>query len=128
VHFYRDIIGLPLYERFEGSYGSNGAIFALPDASLTLELVESATPVAVDTHEQLCLYFADAEAMDAARGRLEDAGVLPVTSHPYWAATGAVTYQDPDGREVVLAPFVYGGTEPATSSAEGVHTFLAVAE
>jgi GNAT superfamily N-acetyltransferase len=28
--------------------------------------------------------------------------------HPYWAAAGAVLYRDPDGREVVLAPWVYG--------------------
>ena len=36
----------------------------------------------------------------------------PVESHPYWAATGAVTYRDPDGREVVFAPFIFGVNEP----------------
>ena len=26
VHFYGDLVGLPVYETFEGSYGSNGVI------------------------------------------------------------------------------------------------------
>jgi hypothetical protein len=45
----------------------------------------------------------------------------PVESHPYWAATGAVTYRDPDGREVVFAPFIFGLNEPVESSASGEH-------
>jgi hypothetical protein len=36
------------------------------------------------------------------------AGVEPTSQHPYWAANGGVTYQDPDGREVVFVPWVYG--------------------
>jgi catechol 2,3-dioxygenase-like lactoylglutathione lyase family enzyme len=122
VAFYRDLVGLPLYETFEGSYGNNGAIFGLPDASLSFEIVEADTWVAVDPHEQLCLYFRDTEAHEAARRRLADAGVEPVESHPYWEATGAVTYRDPDGRELVFAPFVYGKNEPDVSSAQGKHT------
>jgi hypothetical protein len=121
VAFYRDLVGLPMYEAFESSYGTNGAIFGLPDASLSFEIVEADTLVAVDPHEQLCLYFPDAEAQEEAWRRLADAGVEPVESHPYWAATGAVTYRDPDGREVVFAPFVYGRNEPDVSSAQGVH-------
>ena len=30
VRFYRELVGLPLYETFGESYGSNGAIFGLP--------------------------------------------------------------------------------------------------
>lgn len=74
VRFYRDLVGLPLYETFEDSYGSNGAI-------------------------------------------------EPVDQHPYWAATGAITYRDPDGREIVFAPFVFGVNEPDTSAASGKHEF-----
>jgi hypothetical protein len=121
VQFYRDLVGLPLYATFGGSYGSNGAIFGLPGSALTLEIVEAIEPVAVDPHEQLCLYFPDPTAQQQATARLSAAGIPPVESHPYWAATGAVTYRDPDGREVVFAPFIFGVNEPAESNASGEH-------
>jgi hypothetical protein len=31
VQFYRDLIGLPVLESFQGSYGEDGTIFGLPD-------------------------------------------------------------------------------------------------
>ena len=123
VRFYRELVGLPLYETFEASYGSNGAIFGLPSWNLTLEIVESADPVAVDHHEQLCLYFPDEQAKRAAIARLRAAAAEPVEQHPYWEATGAVTYRDPDGREVVFAPFVFGVNEPTDSATSGKHEF-----
>ncbi|MCV7196473.1 VOC family protein [Mycobacterium angelicum] len=123
VRFYRELVGLPLYETFGESYGSNGAIFGLPSWNLTMEIVEAVEPVASDHHDQLCLYFPDEQAQQAACARLREAGVEPVEQHPYWEATGAVTYRDPDGREVVFAPFVYGVNEPADSSASGTHEF-----
>lgn len=123
VRFYRDLVGLPLYETFENSYGSNGAIFGLPSWNLTMEIVEAVDAVAVDHHEQLCLYFPDHRAQQAAHARLHDAGVQPVDQHPYWAATGAITYRDPDGREIVFAPFVFGVNEPDNSAASGKHEF-----
>ncbi|HET9875532.1 MAG TPA: VOC family protein [Mycobacterium sp.] len=121
VHFYRDLVGLPLCATFAGSYGSNGAIFGLPGSALTLEIVEATDAVAVDTHEQLCLYFPDEATREAATMRLRAAGVVPVESHPYWAATGAETYRDPDGREVVFAPFVFGVNEPEAGDVSGSH-------
>ncbi|HKT16672.1 MAG TPA: VOC family protein [Stellaceae bacterium] len=123
VAFYRDIVGLPLHEIFEESYGSSGAIFALPDPSITFEIVQAAEPVAIDPHEQLCLYFEDAAAMTALRDRLAAAGIAPVAAHPYWQATGAIAYRDPEGRGLVLAPFVYGRNEPAAGAATGSHAF-----
>ncbi|OBI78557.1 VOC family protein [Mycobacterium asiaticum] len=123
VRFYRELVGLPLYETFGESYGSNGAIFGLPSSQLTMEIVESVDPVALDHHDQLCLYFPDSQAQQAAIARLHDAGLQQAPQHPYWEATGAVTYRDPDGREVVFAPFVYGANEPADSSASGRHEF-----
>jgi hypothetical protein len=116
-------VGLPLYETFAGSYGSNGAIFGLPSSHLTMEIVEAIDAVAVDRHEQLCLYFPDRRAQQAAVARLRQAGHQPVEQHPYWEATGAVTYRDPDGREIVFAPFVFGVNEPAGSSTSGEHVF-----
>jgi hypothetical protein len=123
VRFYRDVVGLPLYETFEASYGSNGAIFGLPSWNLTLEIVEADEDVGVDHHEQLCLYFPDKQAQQAAIARLRQAAAEPVEQHPYWEATGAVTYRDPDGREVVFAPFVFGVNEPDDSSDSGKHEF-----
>src|ERR1700751_4491169 len=82
VRFFGDLVGLPLYEQFEGSYGENGSIFALPSSAFTFELVQGTS-------------------------RLEAAGIQPSESHPYWAATGGVTYRDPDGRQVVFAPLIY---------------------
>ena len=123
VRFYRELVGLPLYETFEGSYGSNGAIFGLPSWNLTLEIVESVDSVAVDHHEQLCLYFPDEPALQAAIARLQAAGVEPVQQHPYWEATVAVIYRDPDGREVVFAPFVFGVNEPGENATSGKHGF-----
>ena len=128
VHFYRDLVGLPVYETFDGSYGSNGVIFGMPGASLTFELVEADGPVTVDRHEQICLYFCDAGAQERATARLREADMEPVESHPYWIATGAVTYRDPDGRELVFAPFVYGKNEPGTSFAAGKHDYPPASE
>jgi catechol 2,3-dioxygenase-like lactoylglutathione lyase family enzyme len=123
VRFYRELVGLPVYETFDASYGSNGAIFGLPSSHLTMEIVEAVDAVAVDHHEQLCLYFPDKKAQHAAIARLQQEGLEPVDQHPYWEASGAVTYRDPDGREVVFAPFVYGLNEPIESSASGSHEF-----
>lgn len=122
VRFYRDLVGLPLCASFAESYGSNGAIFGMPGSALTFEIVEAAEPVTVDVHEQLCLYFPDQAAQQQATARLTAAGIEPVESHPYWAATGAVTYRDPDGREVVFAPFVFAVNEPPEGSASGQHS------
>jgi catechol 2,3-dioxygenase-like lactoylglutathione lyase family enzyme len=123
VHFFGDLVGLPLYEQFEGSYGESGSIFALPTPELTLEVVQGTEPTPASHYDSLCLYFPDQEAMDAAMSRLKAAGIGPSESHPYWAATGGVTYRDPDGRQVIFAPFVYGKDEPAASSGSGEHSF-----
>jgi hypothetical protein len=123
VRFYRELVGLPLFETFEASYGSNGAIFGLPSWNLTMEIVEADEDVPADHHEQLCLYFPNKQAQQAAIARLRQAGLAPVEQHPYWEATGAVTYRDPDGREVVFAPFVFGVNEPDDSSTSGKHEF-----
>jgi len=125
VRFYRELVGLPLYETFGASYDANGAIFGLPSWNLTLEIVESVDPVVVDHHEQLCLYFPDEQARDSAIARLQAVAAQPVEQHPYWEAAGAITYRDPDGREVVFAPFVFGVNEPGKSAASGTHEFPA---
>lgn len=108
VAFYRDLVGLPLLETFENSYGSSGAILGLPGPSLTLELVKADGPLGPHVRDRLCLYFPDESSRNVAIARFRAEGIEPlVEQHPYWSATGAVTFLDPDRREVVFAPFVY---------------------
>lgn len=43
-----------------------------------------------------------------ASSRLAAAGVGPVAQIDCWEANGGVTYQDPDGRELLSASWIYG--------------------
>jgi hypothetical protein len=81
---------------------------ACPDSSQQLELVRSTAPgVRVDRVDMLVLYLADAAAQEGLIARMAAAGMEPTSQHPYWQANGRVTYQDPDGREVVFVSWVY---------------------
>jgi catechol 2,3-dioxygenase-like lactoylglutathione lyase family enzyme len=110
VQFYRDIVGLPVLERFEASYGEDGTIFGLPDTSTQLEIVRSTEPaIAVERIDTLVLYLSDAAAQERLVAKMAAAGLEPAPQqHPYWEANGGVTYRDPDGREVVFVSWVYG--------------------
>ena len=109
VQFYRDLVGLPVLERFAASYGEDGTIFGLPDSSVQLEIVRSTDlAVGVDRVDMLVLYLPDAAAQRRLIARMAAAGLEPTSQHPYWQANGGVTYQDPDGREVVFVSWVYG--------------------
>lgn len=110
VAFYRDLVGLPLLFTFDAHEpdGFDGAIFGLPDASATFELLSSAERVPVDRHEQLVLYLPGEPARDAVARRLTDAGLAPVTPHRYWVDNDSVAFLDPDGREVIFAPWIFG--------------------
>jgi hypothetical protein len=57
--------------------------------------------------DQLVFYLPDAAAREHITARLAEAGVRPVAQIDYWRDNGGVTYQDPDGREVVFASWVY---------------------
>ncbi|NLU75961.1 VOC family protein [Streptomyces sp. HNM0575] len=114
VAFYRDVVGLPLVYRSseKGPDGFRVAIFGLPGTAATFELVEALEPVPVDRHEELVLYFAGGPARDVVAGRIADAGYEPVRQYRYWELNEAVTFADPDGRELVLAPWVFGEEPP----------------
>jgi len=110
IRFYRDLVGLPVLDSFAASYGEDGTIFGLPDTSVQLELVRSAAPVVrADRLDMLVFYLPDAAAQERLVARMAAGGVAPVSQHPYWQANGGVTYQDPDGRQVVFVSWVYGG-------------------
>jgi hypothetical protein len=108
VAFYRDLIGLPVLETFQDSYHEDGTILGLPGSAVHLEIVRLRdAPAPTPGREQLVLYLPDAPAKDRVAARLESAGVRPAPQIDYWEAHGAVSYPDPDGRAVVLAPWVY---------------------
>jgi catechol 2,3-dioxygenase-like lactoylglutathione lyase family enzyme len=108
VSFYRDAIGLAVLETFHESYGLDGAILGLPGGPVHLEIVRLGDdrPRAPGL-DQLVFYLPDAAAQERITARLAAAGVHPVAQIDYWADNGGVTYQDPDGREVVFASWVY---------------------
>jgi catechol 2,3-dioxygenase-like lactoylglutathione lyase family enzyme len=110
VAFYRDVVGLPFIGEFTESFGEDGTIFGLPDVTAHLEIVRGHGPApAVDPLDQIVLYLSGADAMAVAADRLERAGVArDPAPHPYWAARGGTIFLDPDGRRVVLAPWVFG--------------------
>lgn len=109
VTFYRDTLGLPVLETFHDSYGLDGTILGLPDGHVHLEIVRLAdAPHPPHGLDQLVFYLPDAAAQERVKARLAAAAIHPVAQIDYWEANGGVTYQDPDGREVVFASWIYG--------------------
>ena len=127
VAFYRDLVGLPVVGEFSASFGEEGTIFGLPDTSVQLEIVRAHEEAVEGTFDQLVVYLDDADAVRTATAELRRAGVPMADPHPYWAANGAVVFRDPDGRDVVFAPWVYGrDPEPHTDGEPSADASAAV--
>ena len=106
--FYRHIIGLPVLETFQDSYGLDGTILGMPGSPVHLEIVRARhAPYPGGGLDQLVFYLPDAAAREQMQARLAAAGARPVAQIGYWQANGGVTYEDPDGREVVFASWIY---------------------
>ena len=110
VSFYRDLVGLPVVGEFTSSYGEDGTIFGLPDTTVQLEIVRAHPGlIPIEGLDQVVLYLEDENALATASTKLQNAGLTADPGqHAYWEANGAVTFRDPDGRGLVLAPWVYG--------------------
>jgi catechol 2,3-dioxygenase-like lactoylglutathione lyase family enzyme len=108
VAFYRNLIGLPVLETFQDSYHQDGTILGQPGGTVHLEIVRQrdASPP-TPGRDQLVFYLPDTPALQRIAARLAAAGIHPVPQIEYWEANGAVSFSDPDGREVVLAPWIY---------------------
>lgn len=110
IGFYRDLVGLPVIGEFRDSYGEDGTIFGLPDATTHLEIVRSHDATqSVGEFDQFVLYLPDQAAVEDATEKLRTTGVRPEPEqHPYWADNGGTTFRDPDGRGIVYAAWVFG--------------------
>lgn len=108
VRFYRDVLGLVEFDRFDDHDGYSGVMLGLPGTAYHLEFTthRDGSPGQAPSEENLLvLYFGTASEAEAVVQRLRDRGHEPVAAaNPFWARVGAVTVEDPDGWRVVLAP------------------------
>jgi hypothetical protein len=116
LSFYRDDLGLPVLAEWRDHAGYDGVVLGLPGAPVHMEITQSGTPPVIpEPHpeNQLVLYLRGREALGAAVERLTGLGHRAVPpENPYWSDHGAVVFQDPDGWQVVLAPWVFGEDPP----------------
>ncbi|GHO71790.1 hypothetical protein KSC_106820 [Ktedonobacter sp. SOSP1-52] len=105
VAFYRDGVGLPFIERFEGA-GYTGVLLGLPGTDYHLEFTQhvDGSPCPAPSRDNLLvLYMHDRTAMDRVVERLAGMGYGSVSpENPYWSPDRSVTVEDPDGWRVVL--------------------------
>ena len=108
VAFYRDGLGLPVIGGFQDHTGYDGVFLDLPGTGAHLEFTTHAdgSPCPAPTLDNLLvLYLDDAAGPVEYAERLREFGAEPVEpENPYWLSAGALTFEDPDGWRVVIAP------------------------
>ncbi|HTJ66268.1 MAG TPA: VOC family protein [Actinospica sp.] len=110
--FYRDDLALPVLAAWRGHDGYDGVVFGLPGTPVHFELTQHGQPPSIpepSAENQLVLYLTGPEAVATVVERFAERGHRPVdVENPYWARRGAISFVDPDGWIVVLAPWVFG--------------------
>jgi catechol 2,3-dioxygenase-like lactoylglutathione lyase family enzyme len=105
VPFYCAGLGYEVIASFENHAGFDGIMFGLPGSPYHFEFTHergAVVPLRPHSEDLVVLYLPDDAEWEAATQRMECAGFAPVRSHnPYWDADGK-TYEDPDGRRIVL--------------------------
>jgi catechol 2,3-dioxygenase-like lactoylglutathione lyase family enzyme len=103
--FYTGALGLEILARFDDHTGIDGVIVGHPTWPYHLEFTRRrADPVTpAPTDEDLLIFcLPDPAEWNAAVQRVRDFGARAVLSaNPYWNTHG-VTFEDPDGYQVVL--------------------------
>jgi GNAT superfamily N-acetyltransferase/catechol 2,3-dioxygenase-like lactoylglutathione lyase family enzyme len=103
VAFYRDGLGLTEISGFRDHDGNDGVFLEVPGTNTHLEFTTGGGHGAPSPHPEslVVLYLGNAEAVRIVATYL---GVDPIApANPYWAEHG-MTFQDPDGFQVVLVP------------------------
>jgi len=109
--FYEVVVGLTVSWTFEDHDGFDGVIFGSPEARWQLEIVS--TPQGVTPRptieDALVLYFVDPSELEQVTTRLRADGTREVRGddpdqNPYWPRNGAMTFVDPDGYRLIIAP------------------------
>jgi catechol 2,3-dioxygenase-like lactoylglutathione lyase family enzyme len=112
VAFYRDGLGFDVLARFDDHDGFDGVMLGRDGVPWHLEFTRRRghpVPRVDDGEDLLVFYLPDGDAWRAAVRRLEARGHRPVPStNPWWDRQGR-TYEDPDGRRVVLQQAAWPG-------------------
>ena len=105
IRFYTQGLGLQVLGSFEDHEGFDGVMVGVAGAPYHLEFTRKrghAAGRAATEDNLLVFYLPDADAWQAAVGRMQEAGYGAVRSfNPYWDRVGR-TFEDPDGYRIVL--------------------------
>lgn len=110
---YREGLGFETLGSFEDHEGFDGVMLGIPGAAYHLEFTHDRAgeaPPRPDPDDHCVFYFEDRGRFEARCDAMDRAGFRTVASHnPYWDRRGR-TFEDPEGRRVVL---VHGSWPPA---------------
>jgi catechol 2,3-dioxygenase-like lactoylglutathione lyase family enzyme len=105
LRFYRDGLGLAVFDSFADHAGFDGVMLGHPGQQYHFEFTRKRGHPAgrAPTQENLLVfYYPDAQEWERAVTRMIQHGYAPVPSfNPYWDARGK-TFEDADGYRVVL--------------------------
>jgi catechol 2,3-dioxygenase-like lactoylglutathione lyase family enzyme len=114
VAFYRDGLGLEVIDGFHDHAGFTGVMVGLPGSDLHLEFTTHEDDEAhlvglAPTQDNLLVFYVESpQDFAAITERIQATGQPPVPPvNPYWSTIGALTFVDPDGWRVVVAPGPY---------------------